>query len=298
MEKINIGTWPLSGDYGYISINEVYKILTYAFDKKFYEYDTAPSYGNGLIEFILGNVFNGEKKVKFNTKVGNHPFNGKSFEIFDIKKSLDNSLKRLRTNKINILYLHNPRLNSKKLEKLIDFLNNLKKIRIIRYSGISLAKNFNIENKILEKFDVIQDDANILSTNFLKYNLKNSQKFYGRSPFANGILTGSILKKFKVDDHRYFWLNSRLRKNTINHCLQILKKISKYELKELSFRFVNFNNKIDKNIFGIKKIDHIDNLIKFSKKKNVKSDKKIFEKINYLNKKKFFCNDNQIKFLY
>ena len=298
MKKIIIGTWPLSGDYGYVPLSQIHKTLSYSFENKFYEYDTAPSYGNGFIEFILGNFFNGEKKIKFNTKVGNHPFFGKSFSLSDIEKSIEQSLKRLKTLKINVLFLHNPRLQEKELEKIIIFLNNLKKNRVINYTGISLPKNFELDNKILEHFDVIQDDASLLSTNFTNYNLKKKQKFHGRSPFANGILTGSINKKFKKDDHRNDWLSSTKRKKIINHSIKKIEELSNYKLIELAYKFVNFQSNIDKNIFGVKNVNHIKNLVKFKKLKIKQKDKLIFDQVIKLNASCFNIEKKYQKYLY
>ena len=298
MKKIIIGTWPLSGDYGYIPLSQIYKTLSYSFENKFYEYDTAPSYGNGFIEFILGNFFNGEKKVKFNTKVGNHPFFGKSFTLSDIEKSIEQSLKRLKTSKINVLFLHNPRIQEKQLEKIIIFLKNLKKDKIIKYTGISLPKNFELNNKILNHFDVIQDDASLLATNFTNYSLKKKQKFHGRSPFANGILTGSINKKFKKDDHRNEWLSSIIRKKIINLSIKRIKELSDYSLMDLAFKFVNFQSNINKNIFGVKNINHIKNLVRLTKLKRKKEDKFIFEQVIKLNSSCFYIEKKFQKYLY
>jgi len=231
-KKIVIGTWPLSGDYGYFPAQRVSSILEYAFLKKFNEFDTAPSYGNGFMEFMIGNIFNGEKKILVNTKFGNLPFEGKSFKIDDLKKSLDQSLKRLRLEKINILFLHNPRIGIDNYKEIIKLMNSLKKNKIIRFSGISLAKNSIYEEKILKQFDIVQDDANLLSVTFRKY--KNF-KIYGRSPYANGILTGSLMRKFSHDDHRSEWLNDRGRKKIINKSLIKLKNLSDINLKELAF---------------------------------------------------------------
>ena len=80
------------------------KILEYSYDEDFFEYDTAPSYGNGKIEFLLGEIL-GNENIQINTKVGNQPFIGKSFEIDDLKRSFFQSLKRLKVNKL-ILYIY------------------------------------------------------------------------------------------------------------------------------------------------------------------------------------------------
>ena len=49
--------------------------------------------GNVMWQFDL-------KKIKINTKFGNFPFEGKNFNLDYLKKSFDQSLKRLKKNKI------------------------------------------------------------------------------------------------------------------------------------------------------------------------------------------------------
>ena len=83
-----IGTWPLSGDFGRISLSKVERILQFCVENNFYEFDVAPNYGSGFMEFALGNVLGGNSKILINTKVGNIPFYGKSFDFENIKKYL------------------------------------------------------------------------------------------------------------------------------------------------------------------------------------------------------------------
>lgn len=295
INKIVLGTWPLSGDYGNIKNSEVEKILEFSFKNKFYEYDTAPSYGNGFIEFILGSIFAGEKKVKINTKFGNLPFEGKNFNLDDLKRSLDHSLKRLNKNKINVLFLHNPRLSEKEFTPIIELMKKLKKQSLIKSLGISLAKNFKYYPEILNNFDCIQEDASLLSTNF--YNIK-SKYIFGRSPYANGILTGSLYKKFTKKDHRAAWLNNKKRKYVISKSLKELDKLSNINLKDLAFYFVHYNDKLYKNIFGIKSIKHVKEIKNLLSKKKPKKFKKIETSIYNLNKIYFNVSEKEKDLLF
>ena len=114
--KIVLGTWPMSGDYGKYDISESKKLIKYFLKKGYREFDTAPNYGFGKSELILGQISN-QKKIIVNTKIGNNSKKQKSFDYNILKKSFYESLKRLNRKSINILFLHNPRniRNSKKL---------------------------------------------------------------------------------------------------------------------------------------------------------------------------------------
>ena len=54
ISKIIIGTWPLSGDYGKIDYKQIQDILEHCYELGIREFDTAPNYGNGVMEKHLG----------------------------------------------------------------------------------------------------------------------------------------------------------------------------------------------------------------------------------------------------
>ena len=67
----------------------------------------------------------------------------------------------MKVNKINILYLHNPR-NIENEKEIIDYLKFLKKKKKINNFGISISKDFKYNNKFINKFKIIQLDYNII----------------------------------------------------------------------------------------------------------------------------------------
>ena len=83
--KFVIGTWPLSGDYGTFSKKNVLDTITLALENEIFEFDTAPNYGNGIIEKIIGDEV--KDKILINTKVGSLENKKKSFDPEDLKSS-------------------------------------------------------------------------------------------------------------------------------------------------------------------------------------------------------------------
>ena len=77
ISKIIIGTWPLSGDYGKIDYKQTQDILEHCYELGIREFDTAPNYGNGVMEKHLGVILENKSNVLINTKMGNLPFNKK-----------------------------------------------------------------------------------------------------------------------------------------------------------------------------------------------------------------------------
>ena len=286
IDKVVIGTWPLSGDYGKVDLKTVQNTLEYCYDNNLKEFDTAPSYGDGFIEFCIGKVLSNKNDVLINTKIGNTPFNDKSFKISNMKISLEHSLKRLSVDSLNVLFLHNPRNDIEDYEGVLEFMSKLKQNGIIKHKGISLAKNYNYDFHFLKEFDVIQDDGNLLDMRFLNLELSNDVKFMARSPLASGILSGKINKDsiFPPDDHRSGWLKGE-RLDSIMKRVDKINEVFDFELIDLAKEFVLSNEKIEKVIFGVKSPEHIDSIVK--SRSELVYDKEIEEKLIQLYKNDF-----------
>ena len=285
-DKVVIGTWPLSGDYGKVDLKTVQRTLECSYDNNLKEFDTAPSYGDGFIELCIGKVLGNKSDILINTKVGNMPFNEKNFKVINMTNSLEQSLKRLSVDSLNVLFLHNPRNDIDDYEGVLEFMNKLKQDGVINYKGISLAKNYNYDFDFLKEFDVIQDDGNLLDMRFLNLELSNNVKFMARSPLASGILSGKINKDstFPLDDHRSGWLKGE-RLDSIMKRVDKINEVFDFELIDLAKEFVLSNKKIEKVIFGVKSPEHIDSIVK--SRSELVYDKEIEEKLIQLYKNDF-----------
>jgi len=291
--KVIIGTWPLSGDYGNVDLEQIQKILEYSYEAGFMEYDTAPNYGNGFMEFCLGKVFRNRSDVLINTKIGNLPFHGKSFHIADMKRSFNESLKRLQCNSVNILFLHNPRTDITDYGETVDFLDDLKKDGLIKFSGLSKAKGFDYQNFVdLQQFDVIQDDANLLYLESIKKSKAARPSFMARSPLASGLLSDKITTNivFPKDDHRSSWLKGD-RLLSLLRRVDVIKKTTNLNLPRLAMRFLLQQENIDKIIFGVKKINHVDDIIEAISEGPLESD--LVEKLTKLYENDFYLKDEK-----
>jgi aryl-alcohol dehydrogenase-like predicted oxidoreductase len=259
--KVVIGTWSLSGDFGTVEKKIVYKSLEKAIENNFLEFDTAPTYGNGKIYNILSDIVKKNKKIKINTKCGYNSDFLKTFKIEDILKSIDITLEKF--DKINILFLHNPRNEIKNWTKIIEILKKYKKKNYINHIGISLARDHYFKKSIMNQFDYLQDEINLLrphSVNFLNL-LK--PKLMARSPLASGCLSGKLtfFSKFEKKDYRSSWLSDQTRLRNILFQVNEIKKITGINIKKFSKFFLLQNKNIDKIIFGIKKPSHINELV-------------------------------------
>jgi len=72
-------------------------------------FDTAPGYGGGRSEELLGRALEGRRdEVVLVTKFGYTPEGGSDFTVERLVPSLEGSLGRLRTDRVDVLLLHNP----------------------------------------------------------------------------------------------------------------------------------------------------------------------------------------------
>lgn len=270
-KKIIIGTWSWSGQYKSVSDKTIEDVFNNCLNNKFLEFDTSPTYLKA--EKILSEFKRENNNILINTKCGwdqnmKKNFNEKNL-IYGVERALD-----LFKN-INVMQLHNPRDEIKNWDKVINVLKKFKKKGYINSIGISLPRNRYFPKKIMNKFDFIQDEFNLLRVEPY-YKMNNFKKiFAARSPFANGILTTnfSSLSAFSKNDHRHSWL-SGARLKTISQQKKILESLTNLKIETLATNFVLSFPFVDKVIFGIRTKKHLLDLVK-----NLTNLKKINKKL-------------------
>ncbi|MDC0240713.1 aldo/keto reductase [Candidatus Pelagibacter sp.] len=286
-KKIIIGTWSWSGMYKTISTNEIKKLIKKCISNNFIEFDTSPSYKKAdklLLEFKRKNP-----KILINTKCGWDLKMKRTYDIDEIKKGIENTLEKF--GKIHVLQLHNPRNEIKNWDLIVEMFNYYKKRRLIKFSGISLARNYYFSSKVLNNFDFIQDEFNLLRIDPIKKMKKYNNILAARSIFANGILTDGFKKKsvYQKNDHRSSWLEGS-RKENIFMQKEILEKLNKDNIAQFAMNFVMHFELFDKFIFGFRTEKQFN--IFLENLKNLKPlNKNIIHKIISLHKNnKYFLN--------
>lgn len=200
------GCWELGGaQWEFTSDANNIKALQKAFDLGITTFDTAEGYGDGHSEEVVGTALEGIRKdCIISTKVGR-----KNLAPKDVRKSAEESLKRLKTDYIDIYYIHWPSFDIPVAETLAEF-NKLKKEGLIRAIGVS---NFSI-NQLKEavqfaQIDVIQPEYSLLhrqiEEELVPFCEKEQIGIMSYSSIAKGILTGAFHRpghELKEDDFR------------------------------------------------------------------------------------------------
>lgn len=141
---IGFGAWQLGNDIDWSGMTdaEAVQLVRRAIDEGINFYDTAPNYGHGRSEELLGKAI---KKVKretlaINTKFGHHSDGHTDYSPKALKESVEGSLRRLGTDYVDSVLLHNPPTEMLKAEgnAHYEILEQLRKEGKILAYGASL----------------------------------------------------------------------------------------------------------------------------------------------------------------
>jgi aryl-alcohol dehydrogenase-like predicted oxidoreductase len=144
---IGLGTWQLGGEWGHdFSVDEVTAILGKARELGINLLDTAECYGDHLSESLIGKALDGlgqRDEWVIATKFGHrfHSFMNRTDErdVGQVRQQLDDSLKALRTDHIDLYQFHSVRENEFFNPELWTFLDEAKRAGKIRHLGNSIA---------------------------------------------------------------------------------------------------------------------------------------------------------------
>ena len=224
ISEIGFGCWGIGGfvdglnSYGETSDDVSLRALKTAFDNGINFFDTANIYGLGHSEELIGRAFGKcRDRVVIATKCGFDSFTKRMyFNKENIEKSIDQSLKRLDTDYIDLLQLHDPEIAIEQNIELLDCLKNQVKIGKIKALGVSVKNPMQGMKFMKEPWQSIQCNFNMIDLRALECGLflKALQKnvsIIARTPLAFGFLSGQVeIDKLKEGDHRLKWPKEQL----------------------------------------------------------------------------------------
>lgn len=211
VSEIGMGCWAIGGNdfgnsYGNVNDVESIKAIKKALSLGCNFFDTADVYGHGHSEEILGAALSNQREKAFiATKVGGSYMYGDkwgptNFSEDYIRFAIEQSMKRLKTNYIDIYQLHNPNIKLIKEGEVFKPLRKLQKEGKIKFVGVSVH-TLDEGVAALEHVDSIQCVFNMIDVR--NYELLETAKRRGigiivREPLANGFLT--CINKDRVFD--------------------------------------------------------------------------------------------------
>lgn len=179
-------------------------------------FDTADVYGWGHSEELLGEALEGRRdRVFLATKVGGDFYHGgvrMNFEPAYIAFALERSLRRLRTDHVDLYQLHNPPAETMADPGTYEVLESLKAEHKIDHYGVSIHEP--LEGMLcLEsgKPETLQIPFSLFRQEWIDELLEAAHKadvgIIAREPLGNGFLTGRIRPdaSFAAGDIRSYW---------------------------------------------------------------------------------------------
>lgn len=258
--RLVYGTSALGGVWGKVDQRDSIDSLLYAFENGISVLDTAPSYSNA--EYYVGMALKEWQGTKpfISTKIGR--LKGKdAFETKldyskeGMKRSIDNSLKTLGLNKIDLLFLHEPQLvPMENIDEILNVLQDFKSQGLI--SSIGVGGNASPAFKPFitkENFDVVSGFLHMDACNLSAFNgeIQSYQKegiaYYAASALHFSLL-GNRFEKYKSEGVDGEWITSLDLENAI----RVKRVADKYDipLASLSQRYLFSINEADRVVMG------------------------------------------------
>jgi aryl-alcohol dehydrogenase-like predicted oxidoreductase len=213
--RIALGTWAIGGwMWGGANDQQAVATINAALDRGITMIDTAPAYGFGHAEEVVGRALaesGRRERVMIATKVGLDWHDGKVFRdasAHRIRQEIEDSLRRLRTDRIDLYQVHWPD-HSVAIEETARELDRLYRAGKIRAIGVSNFSAAEMEQfRAVAPLHSVQPPYNLFEreaeADVLPYAEKHGLVVLAYGALCRGLLTGRMRAdtQFNGDDLR------------------------------------------------------------------------------------------------
>ncbi len=214
VSALTVGTWAIGGKnsmgggYGEIDDAESVKAIRAMVDGGVNLIDTAPIYGEGHSEEVVGKAVEGIRdQVLIATKYGSYIQDGKGVHCSrpdSVLREFDQSLVRLGTDYVDMYIMHWPDNEGTPIEETMACVTDLKKAGKVRMLGLSNCDRALIERACaVADIDIVQLPFSMVNQSALDDFLwceKRGIDTMTWGSLGSGILTGSIREKPHFDE--------------------------------------------------------------------------------------------------
>jgi aryl-alcohol dehydrogenase-like predicted oxidoreductase len=277
VSEIGFGAWGIGGvqggavSYGPTDDGESRRALQRAHELGITFYDTSDLYGFGHSEELIGEALEGKRHdIVIATKVGMlGPYGPQDFSPAHIRRAIRASLRRLRTDYVDLYQLHNPPLELlENPDGVIEVFEDLKSEGSIRAYGVSLRSPSDALVAVQRaQFKSLQVNFNMLDQRILQNGLfarcrDASVGIICRTPLCFGFLTGkyAAAHHFSADDHRSKWSGDQISlwANAWSVFGQALREQLGATPAQLALRFCLSYPEVTTTIPGMKKAQQVE----------------------------------------
>ena len=244
-----------STKYGFKSFNKADLAVRKAIDLGVNHFDTADVYGGKRSEEWLGKIINRTReKIILSTKAGLDGNGGRNGTREHLTYSINNSLKKLRTDYIDIFYLHRPDPNvplEESLDTIVEFIRAGK----VRFGGVSQL-NPNLLKSIRgnQAVSCLQYCLNFFENktiNAIDAQIEHEQ--YGLvtySPFASGWIFNKKYRELANSTYPFFKKGYYRSEFPLYSRLFKLAEKSNVSLKSMAINWILKNEKVNTILVG------------------------------------------------
>jgi aryl-alcohol dehydrogenase-like predicted oxidoreductase len=257
---------------------EAARLVARALERGVSFFDTANSYGNGEAERLLGQALRGRRaEVGLATKVGLARIRGKPEGLSggQVVRALEDSLKRLGTEYVDVLYLHAPD-PSTPVEETLEAVHGLLRAGKVRHWGVSnhaawqlLELNGLSEARGLPRPALSQVLYNLLvrqvEVEYLPFTRRHPLHTTVYNPLAGGLLSGRhvagapIPTGSRFDGNRLY--QRRYWSERLFELAERFKAVAEaagLSLLELSYAWLARRPGVDSVLVGPGTVEHLD----------------------------------------
>ena len=238
--EIGFGTWALGSNWwGKVTSGEGVNLIRRALDLGVTFFDTGDVYGKGANEEIVASALEGvpRESVQLSTKFGysleerrqehSQGERPQDWSPAHARAALEASLRRLRTDHVDLFQLHNPRMDAIARDDLFEELERLKQEGKLRHYGVALGPAIGWREEGLRALrergiSSLQTVYNVLEQDpgrdFLAAAEREGAGVMARVPTSSGLLEDkyTLETTFPPGDHRSHrpreWLVEGLQK--------------------------------------------------------------------------------------
>jgi aryl-alcohol dehydrogenase-like predicted oxidoreductase len=292
VSEIGLGCSNLGGGVFFKNDSESIRVLNLAFELGVNFFDTADSYGYGHSEEIIGRTFkNRRNEIYIASKVGMLPSSlariGKQllpilpplrpllqpwkgalksvskkrqhFSSAYITQAVEQSLKRLRTDYLDVYQLHNPPTSILQQGEVFETLDDLRHKGKIRFYGVSantisdalLCLRYSNISSLQVAFNLLEREA---AEELLPQSAKHGIALIARVPLGRGLLTSkmAIQTGHTLEDRRQQEERAKVKE------LSFLERNGVRSISQAAILFVLHHPQISVVIPGTRSIRHLE----------------------------------------
>lgn len=274
LSRLSLGCWQLGGHgWGKVSEADMIQAVYKALDLGITLFDTAPIYGLGHSEELLGEALQAKRRaVVIATKVGLKWEKGDDFKKSidcspeNIYREIEGSLRRLKTDYIDIYQIHWPGPDTP-IEDTMIAMQKLRasgKIRLIGCCNFPLS----LLKQALEfgRIDAVQIPYNLVDreveADLLPFCRDNNIAVLTYSSLAGGLLSGKYDKntKFGPNDHRGRSEDGYFSKEALPGNLAVIERVKTVATRlnkspvQVALCWILENHSVTSAIFGAKNV--------------------------------------------